>query len=116
MAAKALSGIKVLDFTRLFAGPFCTMLLGDLGADVVKVESPEGDSIRPQGPPFHKGFSFSYLAVNRNKRSIVIDIKTAVGKALARRLAVTADVIVENFRPGVMDRLGLGYDSLSAEN
>ena len=116
MTAKALNGIKVLDFTRLFAGPFCTMLLGDLGADVVKVEAPEGDSIRPQGPPFYKGFSFSYLAVNRNKRSIVIDMKTPDGKALARRLALTADVIVENFRPGVMERMGLGYDSLVEEN
>jgi succinate--hydroxymethylglutarate CoA-transferase len=116
MAAKALDGIKVLDFTRLFAGPFCTMLLGDLGADVVKVEAPGGDSIRPQGPPFHKGFSFSYLAVNRNKRSIVIDMKTDEGRALARSLALQADVIVENFRPGVMERLGLGYESLAAEN
>lgn len=116
MAAKALDGIKVLDFTRLFAGPFCTMLLGDLGADVVKVEAPEGDSVRPQGPPFHKGLSFSYLAVNRNKRSIVIDMKSPEGKALARQLALNADVIVENFRPGVMDRLGLGYDALAAEN
>lgn len=116
MAAKALDGIKVLDFTRLFAGPFCTMLLGDLGADVVKVEAPEGDSIRPQGPPFHKGFSFSYLAVNRNKRSIVIDMKSPDGKALARRLALTADVIVENFRPGVMERLGLGYEQLVTDN
>lgn len=116
MAAKPLDGIKVLDFTRLFAGPFCTMLLGDLGADVAKIEAPEGDSIRPQGPPFYKGFSFSYLAVNRNKRSIVIDMKTDEGRALARRLALAADVIVENFRPGVMDRLGLGYESLAAEN
>ena len=116
MAAKALAGIKVLDFTRLFAGPFCTMLLGDLGADVVKVEAPEGDSIRPQGPPFYKGFSFSYLAVNRNKRSIMIDMKAPDGKALGRRLALTADVIVENFRPGVMERMGLGYESLAEEN
>ena len=116
MAAKPLTGIKVLDFTRLFAGPFCTMLLGDLGADIAKVEAPEGDSIRPQGPPFYKGMSFSYLAVNRNKRSIVIDMKTEEGRALARRLALTADVIVENFRPGVMDRLGLGYESLVKEN
>lgn len=116
MVAKPLDGIKVLDFTRLFAGPFCTMLLGDLGADVAKVEAPEGDSIRPQGPPFFKGFSFSYLAVNRNKRSIVIDMKAAEGKALARRLALAADVIVENFRPGVMDRLGLGYESLAVQN
>jgi len=115
MSSKPLDGIKVLDFTRLFAGPFCTMLLGDLGADVVKIEAPEGDPIRPQGPPFHKGFSFSFLAVNRNKRSVVLDMKTPDGKARARRLALAADVIVENFRPGVMDRLGLGYESLAAD-
>ena len=112
---KPLNGIKVLDFTRLFAGPFCTMLLGDLGADVVKVEAPEGDPIRYQGPPFYKDHAFSFLAVNRNKRSIVIDMKADEGKAYARKLALTADVIVENFRPGVMKRLGLDYESLAAE-
>jgi succinate--hydroxymethylglutarate CoA-transferase len=112
---KPLAGIKVLDFTRLFAGPFCTMLLGDLGADVAKIEAPEGDPIRHQGPPFHKDHSFSFLAANRNKRSVVIDMRTAEGKALARKLALAADVIVENFRPGVMKRLGLDYESLSAE-
>lgn len=112
---KPLTGIKVLDFTRLFAGPFCTMLLGDLGADVAKVEAPEGDPIRYQGPPFFKKHSFSYLAANRNKRSITIDMKLAEGKALARKLALAADVIVENFRPGVMKRLGLEYKSLVAE-
>lgn len=111
---KPLTGIKVLDFTRLFAGPFCTMLLGDLGADVAKIEAPEGDPIRRQGPPFHKDQAFSFLAVNRNKRSIVIDMKTAAGKTLAWELALKADVIVENFRPGVMERLGLGYERLAA--
>ncbi len=112
---KPLTGIKVLDFTRLFAGPFCTMLLGDLGADVAKVEAPEGDPIRYQGPPFYKNHSFSFLAANRNKRSITIDMKSPEGRALARRLALAADVIVENFRPGVMKRLGLGYESLAIE-
>lgn len=113
---KALSGIRILDFTRLYAGPFCTMLLGDLGADVVKVEAPGGDPIRHQGPPFHGGHSMSYLAVNRNKRSIVLDMKSAEGRATAHRLALRADVIVENFRPDVMPRLGLGYDDLAARN
>jgi len=112
---KPLTGIKVLDFTRLFAGPFCTMLLGDLGADVAKVEAPEGDPIRYQGPPFYKKHSFSFLAANRNKRSITIDIKSSEGKTLARKLALAADVIVENFRPGVMKRLGLDYESLRTE-
>lgn len=113
---KPLAGIKVLDFTRMFAGPFCTMLLGDLGADVAKVEAPEGDPIRYQGPPFYKDHAFSFLAANRNKRSIMIDMKTADGKALARKLALKADVIVENFRPGVMKRLGLDYEGLAAEH
>lgn len=111
---RPLSGIRVLDFTRLFAGPFCTMLLGDLGADVVKVESPEGDPIRRQGPPFHAGHSMSFLACNRNKRSIVLDLRQPADKAIALELADVADVVVENFRPGVMDRLGLGYPALAA--
>lgn len=111
---RPLSGIRVLDFTRLFAGPFCTMLLGDLGADVVKVESPEGDPIRHQGPPFHAGHSMSFLACNRNKRSIVLDLRQPADKAIALELADAADIVVENFRPGVMERLGLGYAALSA--
>lgn len=113
---KALSGIRVLDFTRLYAGPFCTMLLGDLGADVVKVEAPTGDPIRGQGPPFFKGQSMSFLAVNRNKRSIVLDAKTPEGRETALQLCLRADVIVENFRPGVMDRMGLSYDVLAGRN
>lgn len=116
MTEKPLSGIKVLDFTRLFAGPFCTMLLGDLGAEIVKVEAPGGDPIRRQGPPFHKGQSMSFLAVNRNKRSIVLDMKTDTGREAAKALAARADVLVENFRPDVMGRLGLGYEALAAIN
>ena len=116
MERKPLTGIKVLDFTRLYAGPFCTMLLGDLGADVVKVEAAGGDPIRRQGPPFHKEQSMSFLAVNRNKRSIVLDLKSDDGLATAKELAAKADVLVENFRPGVMDRLGLGYEALSRIN
>lgn len=112
---KPLSGIRVLDFTRLFAGPFCTMLLGDLGADVVKVESPDGDPIRRQGPPFHEGHSMSFLVCNRNKRSIILDLRKPEDKAIVLALAATADVIVENFRPGVMDRLGLGHATLMAQ-
>jgi len=116
MKSKALEGLRVLDFTRLYAGPFCTMQLGDLGADVVKVEMPGGDPLRHQGPPFHHHQSMSFLSANRNKRSIVLDLKTREGLETARKLAATADVIVENFRPGVMDRMGLGYDTISAEN
>jgi succinate--hydroxymethylglutarate CoA-transferase len=113
---KPLSGIRVLDFTRLFAGPFCTMLLADLGADVVKLESPEGDPTRTQGPPFYDGAGMSFWAANRNKRSIVLDLKKAEDMDVARRLALQADVIVENFRPDVMKRFGLDYETLSREN
>ncbi|MCF3933852.1 CoA transferase [Acuticoccus sp. M5D2P5] len=116
MSNKPLEGIKVVDFTRLFAGPFCTMLLADLGADVVKIEAPDGDPIRTQGPPFYDGKSMGFIAVNRNKRSIVLNTKLDEDRAIARDLALKADVLVENFRPGVMDRMGLGYAELSAEN
>ncbi len=113
---KPLTGIRVLDFTRLFAGPFCTMLLADLGADVVKLEPPEGDPTRTQGPPFFDGAGMSFWAANRNKRSIVFDLKKAEDLELARRLALQADVVVENFRPDVMKRFGLDYDTLSRDN
>ncbi|MCW3477226.1 CaiB/BaiF CoA transferase family protein [Limobrevibacterium gyesilva] len=116
MQKKPLAGVRILDFTRLFAGPFCTMLLADLGADVVKVEAPEGDPIRMQGPPFHDGASMGYLAVNRNKRSIVLNTKERRDRELAHALACKADVVVENFRPGVMERMGLDYRNLAASN
>jgi succinate--hydroxymethylglutarate CoA-transferase len=92
------------------------MLLGDLGADVVKVEMPDGDPIREAGPPFHKGNGMSFLAVNRNKRSLKLDMKTAEGRTTAYELALKADVIVENFRPDVMPRLGLDYEKLATKN
>jgi len=107
-----LQGIRVLDFSRLFAGPLCTMILSDLGADVVKVEPPTGDEARHFGPPFLGGEGMNFMALNRGKRSIVLDLKTAEGKEVASRLAETADVVVENFRPGVPSRLGIDYDSL----
>jgi succinate---hydroxymethylglutarate CoA-transferase len=113
---KPLSGIKVLDFTRFYAGPFCTMLLGDLGADVVKVEQPGGDPTRRHGPPFHAGESMSFMAANRNKRSIVLDLSDANDRQTAVELAASADVLVENFRPGVMERLGLGFETLAKQN
>jgi len=102
---KPLSGVRVLDFTRIYAGPYCTMLLGDHGADVVKVEMPGGDPVRRQGPPFHHGMGMTFLAANRNKRSIVLDVKKTEDLQLLQRLAERADVIVENFRPEVMPRL-----------
>ncbi|PZQ78332.1 MAG: formyl-CoA transferase [Variovorax paradoxus] len=114
---KPLAGLKVIDFTRVFAGPYCTMLLADLGADVVKVEMPgEGDPLRTQGPPFHHGLGITYLAANRNKRSLTLDMGTAEGKQIAFDLCKGADVLVENFRPGVMPRLGLAYEELKKVN
>lgn len=107
-----LSGIRVLDFSHALAGPYCTMLLGDLGADVVKIESPTGDQSRQWGPPFIKGESSYFLSVNRNKRSVVLDLKSPAAHAVAERLAMASDVVVENFKPGTMERLGLGADKL----
>jgi formyl-CoA transferase len=112
-----LDGIRVLDFTRVLAGPYCTMFLGDLGAEVVKVEQPGvGDDTRGWGPPFAGGESAYFLCINRNKKSITIDLKSAEGIALARRLAGRADVLIENFRPGTMERLGLGENQLRTSN
>jgi len=115
-AAKPLAGVRVLDFTRIYAGPYCTMLLGDHGADVVKVEMPDGDPLRRQGPPFLHGDGMSFIAANRNKRSIVLDLKREEDRGRALALAARADVIVENFRPDVMKRLGLDYESLARHN
>ena len=109
-----LAGIRVLDLTHALAGPYCTMLLGDLGADVVKIEAPNGDQARQWGPPFLDGESAYFLSVNRNKRSVVVDLKTAEGKATAQALALASDVVVENFKPGAMARLGLGAAQLQA--
>ena len=113
-AALPLDGVVVLDCTQVMAGPFCTLLLGDMGADVIKVERPEGDDVRRQGPPWIAGRAASFMAINRNKRSIVLDLRTVEGKEVFRRLARRADVVTENFRPGSMDRLGLGYEQLRA--
>jgi crotonobetainyl-CoA:carnitine CoA-transferase CaiB-like acyl-CoA transferase len=116
-ASSALDGLLVADFSRVLSGPLCTMLLGDLGADVVKVERPgTGDDTRAWGPPYAAGESTYYLSVNRNKRSVVLDLGADDDRRRARALAERADVLVENFRPGTMDRLGLGYDDLAAAN
>ncbi len=110
-----LAGVKILDFTRVLSGPYCTALLADLGADVVKVESPQGDEYRHIGP-FRNGESALFQLVNRNKQSIALDLKSPPGRTLAVQLAARADVLVENFRPGVAARLGLGYPALAARN
>jgi crotonobetainyl-CoA:carnitine CoA-transferase CaiB-like acyl-CoA transferase len=118
MAADAvlpLAGISVLDLTHALAGPYCTMVLGDLGADVIKVEPPgTGDQSRQWGPPFIKGESSYFLSVNRNKRSVVLNLKSDAGRACAIELAMRCDVVVENFKPGTMARLGLDAEELQA--
>jgi crotonobetainyl-CoA:carnitine CoA-transferase CaiB-like acyl-CoA transferase len=116
--AAALDDLVIVDFSRVLAGPLATMTLGDLGARVVKVERPgTGDDTRAWGPPLDdRGVATYFLGVNRNKQSVVLDLTTGEGRAQARELAAAADVVVENFRPGVMERLGLGPDALMAEN
>jgi crotonobetainyl-CoA:carnitine CoA-transferase CaiB-like acyl-CoA transferase len=110
-----LTGITVIDFTRVLSGPYCTMILGDLGARVIKLEHPgRGDDTRRWGPPFLGDESAYFLSVNRNKESVTVDFKTAGGRALVDRLLATADVVVENFRPGTLDSVGLDAASVRA--
>jgi crotonobetainyl-CoA:carnitine CoA-transferase CaiB-like acyl-CoA transferase len=112
-----LRGVRVLDFSRIIAGPNCTMQLGDLGAEIIKVERIiHGDETRHMRPPDSAGVSHFFIAYNRNKKSIAVDMKSAEGLALIRRLSATCDVIVENFRPGVVKRLGIDYSTLSECN
>lgn len=114
--AGPLEGIVVLDFSRLFAGPLASMTLADLGADVIKVESPGGDEARQFGPPFLGGEGMNYMALGRGKRSVVLDLKDPEDQRRAQALARRADVVLENFRPGVTARLGIDYETLRAEN
>ncbi|WP_243028043.1 CaiB/BaiF CoA transferase family protein [Thermus albus] len=111
-----LSGIKVLDLSRVLAGPLCTMILADLGAEVIKVEPPWGDETRGWGPPFVQGESAYFLSVNRGKRSLALDLKTPEGQEVVRRLAQGADVLVENFKTGDLKRYRLDYESLKELN
>ena len=123
-AAMPLAGVTVLDLGRHLAGPTCAQWLGDLGADVIKIENPQtGEDGRVSGPPFfdargpaETGESAFFLSANRNKRSLALDIKRPEGRDLFHRLAATADVVIENFRPGVMDALGIGYERVAAQN
>jgi crotonobetainyl-CoA:carnitine CoA-transferase CaiB-like acyl-CoA transferase len=112
----ALDGLMVLDLTNFLSGPYCTMLLGDMGADVIKVERPDGGDDARRMPPFMQGRSQPFAVWNRNKRSLTADLKKPEDVALVRRLALRADVLVENFRPGTLDRLGLGYEALREAN
>jgi len=112
--AGPLSHLRILDFTALVQGPLATQILGDLGADVVKIEPPAGDHSRQWGPPFIKGESAYFLSINRNKRSMVLDLKSPAAQAAAQDLAMASDVVVENFKPGAMSRLGLDAKKLQA--
>jgi formyl-CoA transferase len=114
---RALSGYRVLDLSRILAGPFCTMLLGDQGAEVIKIERPGvGDDTRTWGPPFVGGESAYYLCCNRNKKSVVVDLKSPAGVELIKDLAEVSDVLVENFTPGLMKKFGLDYEALRRIN
>src|ERR671921_2443256 len=114
-AGLPLAGVKVVDLTRVMVGPYCTMMLGDLGADVVKIEIPgPGDDTRHWGPPFVDTESVYYLSVNSNKRSIALDLKQDAAKEALWRMIDDADVLVENFSPGTLDRLSFGYDVVRA--
>ena len=114
---KALEGIRVLDLTRALAGPFCTLMLGDNGADVIKVEMPgSGDDTRKWGPPFIGEESAYFLSINRSKRSLTLNLREPQAKEIFLKLAESSDVLVENFTPGVMDRFGLGYDEVKQTN
>ncbi len=112
----ALDGLRVLDLSRVLAGPLCCMMLGDHGADVIKVEPPEGDETRTWGPPFVDGQSTYYLNINRNKRGIALNLATVEGQEAARRLVMSSDVLVENFKTGTMERWGLDYAKLRELN
>ncbi len=113
----ALAGIKILDLTRVLAGPFCTMTLADLGADVIKVEAPGGsDETRGWGPPFQNGVSAYYLCANRNKRSLTVDLKSEEGRKIIRKLAVESDVVIHNFKTGTMEKWLLDYENLQKIN
>src|SRR5690606_18377290 len=114
--ARMLKNVKVLDLSRVLAGPYCTQLLADMGADVIKVESPTGDDTRRWGPPYVGGESGYYLSVNRGKRSLAVDLKDAEAAAAVKRIAGRADVVIENFKVGDLARYGLDYESVSAVN
>ena len=117
MPRHALDGVQVLDLSRVLAGPLCCMMLGDHGADVIKVEPPQGDETRTWGPPFIDGQSAYYLNIHRNKRGIALNLATREGQDVARRMAMASDVLVENFLGAeTLERWGLGYDALRELN
>lgn len=112
-----LKGIRVLDLTRIIAGPYCAMVLGDLGAEIIKVEQPKiGDESRAWGPPWLKEMSAYFISINRNKKSLTLNLKHPQGIEIFKSLVKTADVLLENFRPGTMEEMGLGYEALQRMN
>ncbi|MCJ7748529.1 MAG: CoA transferase, partial [Desulfobacterales bacterium] len=112
-----LSNIRILDLTLIMAGPYCTLILGDLGAEVIKIEKPgEGEGSRGMPPYYFEGESAYFIAMNRNKKSMALDLKSEQGKEIFHELAKKSDVVVENFRPGVVKKLGVGYEALKKIN
>src|SRR5262245_56622620 len=110
---RPLAGLTVVDLTRVLSGPYCTMVLADMGARVVKIEQPgRGDDTRAWGPPFVAGESAYFLSINRNKESLTLDLKQDAGRRILELLLARADVVVENFRPGTIERLAFGYDAV----
>src|ERR1700720_3952997 len=113
--AGAMSGLRVIDLTRVLGGPYCTQILADHGADVIKVEPPAGDEVRDWGPPFHDDDAAYFVGINRNKRSIGLDLASEGGRAVLMKLLESADVLIENFKPGTLDKWGIGSDVLRAK-
>ena len=111
----ALAGLRVIDLSRVLGGPFCTQMLADHGAQVIKVEPPQGDETRDWGPPFLDGAASYFLGVNRNKQGVALDLSLPEGRALLLRLLADADVLVENFKPGTLERWGIGYEDFLRE-
>ena len=114
-ASGAMTGLRVIDLTRVLGGPFCTQILADHGADVIKVEPPAGDEVRDWGPPFHDEDAAYFVGINRNKRSIGLDLASEGGRAVLMKLLEGADVLIENFKPGTLDKWGIGNDALARE-
>ncbi|NDG50265.1 MAG: CoA transferase, partial [Rhodospirillales bacterium] len=111
----ALAGLKVIDLTRVLGGPYCTMILGDHGAEIIKLEPPQGDEVRDWGPPFLDGDASYFIGVNRNKQSVGLDLAKPAGRAVLLRLLEGADILIENFKPGSMEKWGLGYEEVLAK-
>ena len=114
-APGAMTGLRVIDLTRVLGGPYCTQILADHGADVIKVEPPAGDEVRDWGPPFHEEDAAYFVGINRNKRSIGLDLASEGGRAVLLKMLETADVLIENFKPGTLDKWGIGNDVLRAK-